>query len=263
MLSRSARCCTRRDRKLMGHPIDRLGAVAVTRGPQRLRFFSDGWGDVSDSRVPRASDNRPRTGRHRLGGAEPGRRNLHQRRQLPESNRAVAGGEPDRHGHQDRAHLRNRPARRAHGGVERARPESSPGTRRTSGSNRNRQPHPREPVLRHTATPDGARPADSDRCRFRAHGNRCGDGGPVAPGHDPGRGAHRRRCRLQHGRQRGRPRQRHRSLPRRNRTARPGPLSGTRLSRGSAPRWHRLGGARRRGIGRPPPPQRFFSKLRC
>jgi hypothetical protein len=29
----------------MGHPIDRLGGVVVARGPQRLRFFSDGWGD--------------------------------------------------------------------------------------------------------------------------------------------------------------------------------------------------------------------------
>ena len=31
----------------MGHPIDRLGGVVVSRGPQRLRFFSDGWGDAA------------------------------------------------------------------------------------------------------------------------------------------------------------------------------------------------------------------------
>ena len=31
----------------MGHPIDRLGGVVVARGPQRLRFFSDGWGDAA------------------------------------------------------------------------------------------------------------------------------------------------------------------------------------------------------------------------
>jgi dienelactone hydrolase len=29
----------------MRHPIDRLGGLIVARGPQRLRFFSDGWGD--------------------------------------------------------------------------------------------------------------------------------------------------------------------------------------------------------------------------
>ena len=30
------------------HPIDRLGGVIVSRGPDRLRFFTDGWGDSSD-----------------------------------------------------------------------------------------------------------------------------------------------------------------------------------------------------------------------
>lgn len=31
----------------MKHPIDRLGGAIVSRGPQRLRFFTDGWGDLS------------------------------------------------------------------------------------------------------------------------------------------------------------------------------------------------------------------------
>lgn len=31
----------------MMHPIDRLGGMIVSRGPHRLRFFSDGWGDPS------------------------------------------------------------------------------------------------------------------------------------------------------------------------------------------------------------------------
>ncbi len=31
----------------MIHPIDRLGATIVSRGPNRLRFFTDGWGDQS------------------------------------------------------------------------------------------------------------------------------------------------------------------------------------------------------------------------
>lgn len=30
----------------MIHPIDRLGGTIVSRGPQRLRFFTDGWGDL-------------------------------------------------------------------------------------------------------------------------------------------------------------------------------------------------------------------------
>jgi hypothetical protein len=29
------------------HPIDRLGGTIVSRGPDRLRFFTDGWGDLS------------------------------------------------------------------------------------------------------------------------------------------------------------------------------------------------------------------------
>lgn len=29
----------------MRHPVDRLGGLIVSRGPQRLRFFSEGWGD--------------------------------------------------------------------------------------------------------------------------------------------------------------------------------------------------------------------------
>jgi len=29
------------------HPIDRLGGTIVSRGPDRLRFFTDGWGDQS------------------------------------------------------------------------------------------------------------------------------------------------------------------------------------------------------------------------
>jgi len=29
------------------HPIDRLGGTIVSRGPDRLRFFTDGWGDSS------------------------------------------------------------------------------------------------------------------------------------------------------------------------------------------------------------------------
>ena len=31
----------------MIHPIDRLGGTIVSRGPDRLRFFTDGWGDQS------------------------------------------------------------------------------------------------------------------------------------------------------------------------------------------------------------------------
>ena len=31
----------------MIHPIDLLGGLIVARGPDRLRFFSDGWGDMS------------------------------------------------------------------------------------------------------------------------------------------------------------------------------------------------------------------------
>lgn len=31
----------------MTHPIDRLGGTIVSRGPHRLRFFTDGWGDPS------------------------------------------------------------------------------------------------------------------------------------------------------------------------------------------------------------------------
>ncbi len=31
----------------MIHPIDRLGGTIVSRGPHRLRFFTDGWGDSS------------------------------------------------------------------------------------------------------------------------------------------------------------------------------------------------------------------------
>jgi hypothetical protein len=31
----------------MIHPIDLIGAAIVARGPDRLRFFSDGWGDMS------------------------------------------------------------------------------------------------------------------------------------------------------------------------------------------------------------------------
>ena len=31
----------------MIHPIDRLGGTIVSRGPDRLRFFTDGWGDPS------------------------------------------------------------------------------------------------------------------------------------------------------------------------------------------------------------------------
>lgn len=31
----------------MMHPIDRLGALIVSHGPDRLRFFTDGWGDPS------------------------------------------------------------------------------------------------------------------------------------------------------------------------------------------------------------------------
>jgi hypothetical protein len=31
----------------MTHPIDLLGAVMVARGPDRLRFFTDGWGDMA------------------------------------------------------------------------------------------------------------------------------------------------------------------------------------------------------------------------
>lgn len=31
----------------MRHPIDRLGGTIVSRGPDRLRFFTDGWGDLS------------------------------------------------------------------------------------------------------------------------------------------------------------------------------------------------------------------------
>lgn len=31
----------------MIHPIDRLGALALERGPDRLRFFRDGWGEES------------------------------------------------------------------------------------------------------------------------------------------------------------------------------------------------------------------------
>ncbi len=31
----------------MIHPIDRLGGTIVSRGPHRLRFFTDGWGDQS------------------------------------------------------------------------------------------------------------------------------------------------------------------------------------------------------------------------
>ncbi|MEA2023557.1 MAG: alpha/beta hydrolase family protein [Actinomycetota bacterium] len=31
----------------MMHPIDRLGGTIVSRGPDRLRFFTDGWGDPS------------------------------------------------------------------------------------------------------------------------------------------------------------------------------------------------------------------------
>ncbi len=31
----------------MMHPIDRLGSTIVSRGPDRLRFFTDGWGDLS------------------------------------------------------------------------------------------------------------------------------------------------------------------------------------------------------------------------
>lgn len=31
----------------MIHPIDRLGGTIVSRGPRRLRFFTDGWGDSS------------------------------------------------------------------------------------------------------------------------------------------------------------------------------------------------------------------------
>jgi len=33
----------------MTHPVDRMGAVIVARGPDRLRFFSDGWGDTAVS----------------------------------------------------------------------------------------------------------------------------------------------------------------------------------------------------------------------
>ncbi|MCJ7780353.1 MAG: hypothetical protein MUQ27_05960, partial [Acidimicrobiia bacterium] len=32
----------------MIHPIDRLGGTIVSRGPDRLRFFTDGWGDLSE-----------------------------------------------------------------------------------------------------------------------------------------------------------------------------------------------------------------------
>lgn len=32
----------------MIHPIDRLGAIALERGPQRHRFFQDGWGGPTD-----------------------------------------------------------------------------------------------------------------------------------------------------------------------------------------------------------------------
>ena len=31
----------------MRHPIDRLGGAIITHGPERLRFFGDGWGDLS------------------------------------------------------------------------------------------------------------------------------------------------------------------------------------------------------------------------
>lgn len=31
----------------MTHPIDLVGAAIVTHGPDRLRFFTDGWGDIS------------------------------------------------------------------------------------------------------------------------------------------------------------------------------------------------------------------------
>ena len=31
----------------MNHPIDLVGAAIVSRGPDRLRFFTDGWGDIS------------------------------------------------------------------------------------------------------------------------------------------------------------------------------------------------------------------------
>lgn len=31
----------------MNHPIDLVGAAIVSRGPDRLRFFTDGWGDTS------------------------------------------------------------------------------------------------------------------------------------------------------------------------------------------------------------------------
>jgi len=37
------------------HPVDLLGATIVSRGPDRLRFFSDGWGDqalIDDIEIP-------------------------------------------------------------------------------------------------------------------------------------------------------------------------------------------------------------------
>ena len=31
----------------MRHPVDQLGGAIVAHGPERLRFFTDGWGDPS------------------------------------------------------------------------------------------------------------------------------------------------------------------------------------------------------------------------
>jgi len=43
------------------HPVDRLGGIIVSRGPDRLRFFTDGWGDpaaIAAAAMP-AGDPRP------------------------------------------------------------------------------------------------------------------------------------------------------------------------------------------------------------
>ncbi len=45
----------------MIHPLDRLGGIVVSRGPDRLRFFTDGWGDpaaIEAAAIP-SGDPRP------------------------------------------------------------------------------------------------------------------------------------------------------------------------------------------------------------